>query len=427
MFMIQRIVLILFLVMSAFLLRAGMAVAVVPHDENRFFDVVALDTMKFSRDGARNDQVRREIPQLVGQAASIHPSHIAIGTPYDDEFIPVARAWVNEIRRHGARVWFRGNFSKWEDWFDYGRFEDPNDHIKLTYDYIVNNPELFADGDIFTPVPEAENGGFGDPRFSPEIKQKFFAFLPQSYESCKQAFVKIRKNVTCGYYSVNGDVAELFTREDVQKLGNLLVIDHYVKTPKELIDDARALHEATGADIILGEYGAPIPDIHGDLSQEEQAKLIDENLLAIVQARDFIKGINYWTALGGSTQLFDGLTAPRKAAAVVAKYYKPVKVHGTIVDHLGIPVRGARVRIDPFGQTTTDSLGNFTLLTTADFTQVEVEKTGYSSVSEQVAISERGEARVQVKLEPAQKGLWYSFRLFMGKILDLFRRNEHTP
>jgi hypothetical protein len=421
--MLQRLTvsfLLLFALM--FLPLAGIS-AKVPHDEGRFFDVVALDTMKFSRDGARNKQVLSEIPILVSQAASIHPTHIAIGTPYDDEFIPVARAWVGEIRRHGKSVWFRGNFSKWEDWFDYGRFDDPNEHIKLTYNYIVNNPELFADGDIFTPVPEAENGGFGDPRFSADIKQKFFAFLPQSYASCNEAFAKIRKNVTCGYYSVNGDVAELFTREDVQKLGNLLVIDHYVKTPKELIDDARALHEATGADIILGEYGAPIPDIHGDLSQEEQADLIDENLLAIVQARDFIKGINYWTALGGSTQLFDGLTAPRKAAATVAKYYQPVKVEGTVLDHLGIPVKGARVRIDPFDQTTTNSLGTFTLLTTPDFMQVEVEKDGYESVSEQVTIAPDSKARVQVQLEPVQKGIWYSIRLFMGKIIDLFRRN----
>ena len=67
------------------------------------------------------------------------------------------------VRKHGLSVWFRGNFSGWEEWFGYPKIK-AYEHINKTRNFIINNPELFADGDIFTSCPECENGGPGDPR-----------------------------------------------------------------------------------------------------------------------------------------------------------------------------------------------------------------------------------------------------------------------
>lgn len=393
--------------------------AATPARPDRFFDVVSFDTMKLSRDSARNEKVTANIPTMVEQLAKLHPTHVAIGTPYNEEFIPVMKKWTGAIHSRGMNVWFRGNFSQWEDWFDYGRMKNPSDHIELTYQFITSHPELFRDGDIFTPVPEPENGGFGDPRFSLKSKTEFFDFLPKSYKRCQEAFAKIRKNVTCGYYSVNGDVAKLFTRQDVQKIGNVLAIDHYVKTPKQLVDDARTLHEKTGADIILGEYGAPIPDIHGNLNQDEQAALIEQNLDALTKARSFIRGINYWTTFGGSTRLFEAIDQPKKAAAVVEKYYYPITISGTVVDAFGLPIKSATLEVKPYSTTTTDAFGKYTILTTQDHLTLRVNKLGYKSQTHQATV-ENHTAALSMRLEPNHPGLLYTLRLLMARFLDYF-------
>lgn len=395
--------------------------AVVPEQKERFFDVVSFDTMKLSRDGARNPDVTKEIPQLIAQLEKLHPTHVAIGTPYNEEFVPVMKKWTGEIHTRGMNVWFRGNFSQWEDWFDYGRMEHPEDHIQLTYDYITKHPELFRDGDIFTPVPEPENGGFGDPRFTEESKKKFFDFLPKSYTRCQEAFKKIRKNVTCGYYSVNGDVAKLFTREDVQKIGNVLAIDHYVDTPERLVADAKELHENTGADIILGEYGAPIPDIHGDLTEDEQAALIERNMLAIAEHKDFIRGVNYWTTFGGSTRIFESIDKPKKAAAVMKKYYKPVVVKGSVIDAFGLPIKGAQVQIQPFSSVTTDTFGSYTALTTEDHLQMTTSMPGYKAITKAVHVGSDHTAHLSIQLEPQHPGILYTLRLLLSRAIQIFR------
>ena len=179
----KTLVILVLILTSSFIIRHSSVMA-----SERFFDLQSIDTMKYSRDTARNKSVTKEIPNFVKAAATLNPTHIAISTPYDEEFYPVLKIWVSEARKHKLKVWFRGNFSSWEGWFDYPKFENPNDHNWKTSTFIQNHPDLFEDGDIFTPVPEPENGGFGDPRRGEDIKQKFFAFLPESNQTCKVSF-----------------------------------------------------------------------------------------------------------------------------------------------------------------------------------------------------------------------------------------------
>ena len=53
---------------------------------DRFFRVQSIDTMKYSRDRARNevtDVVRLDIDQQIGRIAATGATHIAVATPYD--------------------------------------------------------------------------------------------------------------------------------------------------------------------------------------------------------------------------------------------------------------------------------------------------------------------------------------------------------
>src|SRR3990167_8157982 len=68
----------------------------------RFFQVQSIDTMKYSRDVAREKlkdfSYDKEIETQVKNIAETGASHVAIATPYDDEFLPFLRRWVKAAR-----------------------------------------------------------------------------------------------------------------------------------------------------------------------------------------------------------------------------------------------------------------------------------------------------------------------------------------
>src|SRR3990167_6868062 len=92
-----------------------------PVKQERVWQVKSIDTMKYSRDlsGAKlNDPtfdqiIDKQVKAIKGAGAS----YVAIGTPYDEKFIPILSRWVSSARKNGLSVWFRGNFSGWEGGF----------------------------------------------------------------------------------------------------------------------------------------------------------------------------------------------------------------------------------------------------------------------------------------------------------------------
>lgn len=329
-----------------------------------FWPVTSVDTMKYSRDISREPDVIARIPGFVDAVAKLKPSYIAIATPYDEEFYPVLSTWVREARKHNIKIWFRGNWSSWEGWFGYKKFSDYTEHHTKTAGFIRSHKELFADGDIFTPAPEPENGGLGDPRGSKEKTEKFRQFLITSYNSCVEAIKDIDVDVTCGYFSVNGDIArEILTEEVVHKTGGVVVIDHYVKTPGKLVDDVDTLAKKYNAIIVLGEFGAPIPDIHGTMSESEQSKYVADVLSGLLRLGNKVGGVNYWTAFGGTTKLLENNLTMRPVAHTLAMFYDPPRLTGTIKDQFGEVMSGISVTImDGAIATSSGSDGRYQIL-----------------------------------------------------------------
>lgn len=312
------------------------------------WDVQCVDTMKTSRDKARewmknvtsDVYIEKQIRSIKNAGADC----VAISTPYDDEFLPMLSKWVAYAREYNLKVWFRGNFSGWEGWFDYKKLSAPSEHHTKTYNFITENSTLFKTGDIFTPVPEPENGLMGDPRAKKNGAQ-FNAFLVTSYRNCQDAFKKIGVVVNCGYFSMNGDVAkEILTKETVQKTGNVVVIDHYVKNASKMKADIIYLAEKFHAPIVLGEYGAPIPDINGTMTEDEQAGFIAQMLHTFYEQKKYIKGINYWTLYDGTTALLRSDYSEKKVIATLKDFYKPVQLTGRVVDTLGSPLNKITVK-----------------------------------------------------------------------------------
>ncbi len=292
------------------------------------WSVRSIDTMKESRDLAReksgDTSFDATIDQQVKAIAETGATHVAIATPYDAEFVPYLTRWVTAARAHGLHIWFRGNLAGWERWFEY-RALSRAEHTAGIVTFIKANPSLFENGDLFTSCPECENGGPGDPRQTGDVVGHR-TFLISESQAAAAAFRAIGKNVSVSYPSMNYDVAKLvMDKETTRALGGVVGIDHYVKSPAQLAADIESLRESSGGYIFLSEFGAPIPDIHGAMTAEEQATWIRDALETVSQIPSVI-GVNYWVNVGGSTALWSQAGVARPAVAVLKDYYSRLVV-----------------------------------------------------------------------------------------------------
>lgn len=348
------------------------------HD--RFFDVQSIDTMKFSRDMARDQgkspEFKKVIDTQVQQIASSGATHVAIATPYDEEFIPFLTDWVKAARKHKLRVWYRGNFAGWEQWFSYPRITREK-HTQLVKDFIIKNPTLFVDGDVFTSCPECENGGPGDPRNTGDV-DGYREFLISEYAVTQDAFNQIGRKVIANYYSMNGDVAELIMdKETTAKLDGIVTIDHYVLTPEKLNRDINRIAETSGGKIVLGEFGSPIPDIHGDMTEEEQKEWL-KSLLELISANPHVVGVNYWTGHGSSTEIWTPENRAKKSVDVLRKYYIPLNIHGVVTDNIGRKLSDVTVSIDGYS-ISSDKDGQYNAVFVTSDKPLIFSKLGYGS------------------------------------------------
>jgi len=308
------------------------------------WSVQSIDTMKYSRDLAREKLSSKEfdvvINNQVKQISETGATHVVIATPYDAEFLPFLNRWVTAARKYQLHVWFRGNWSGWEEWFGYPKIS-PEQHIAQTVQFILSNKNLFQDGDIFSACPECENGAMGDPRQTGKV-QEYRTFLTRLTTECQNAASEINKKIICNYHSMNADVAKLIMdKETVAKNGGIIVIDHYTKTGEQLSEDAKEFAASTNAKIVIGEFGSPVPDIHGNQSEKDQAEWLQSTFESISQQSNII-GVNYWTSVGGSTSLWDSKGA-RPAVAVLTKFYSPRNINLQIKSTSGKVVSTATV------------------------------------------------------------------------------------
>ena len=212
----------------------------------------------------------------------------------------------------------------------------------MTRNFILNNPNLFKDGDIFTACPECENGGPGDPRHNGDLSGHR-AFLIKEYQTTESAFEKIGKKVRSNFNSMNGDVASLvMNKATTQVLGGIVAVDHYVATPDKLAADIKRLSANSGGKVVLSEFGVPIPDINGKMSELEQAKWISNALEKLVKMNE-LEGLNYWVSVGGSTEIWPRNGKPKMAVQTITKFFTPEIFSGFIVDESGKPIIGALI------------------------------------------------------------------------------------
>jgi len=384
-------------------------------DQATWWDFQSIDTMKYSRDIAREKSddfsFDATIDLQVKNIAATGATHVAIATPYDEEFVPFLTRWVTAARKYKLNVWFRGNFSGWEGWFDYPAISR-EDHLAKTRQFIIKHANLFQNGDVFTSCPECENGGPGDPRQTGDTAG-YRQFLIDEFVTAQQLFRDMGKNVRANYFSMNGDVAEaIMDRETTTALGGIVTIDHYVATPLQLVKDIKTIAARSGGKIILGEFGAPIPDIHGAMTQDQQAKWLNDAFKLLVSTPDLV-GINYWTNVGGSTQLWTEDYQPKKAVDIVTSYFFPKTAHGLVYDVFGSPISGAQIT-SSLKTVYSNTAGAFQLpyIDSSDPLSISAKNyatQGYNNYS--------NDKNIEVYLQPAHKGILFRLKLLTYRLL----------
>ncbi len=289
-----------------------------------------IDTMKTSRDLTlykMNDKnfdvdIRKELKQIKALGAT----HVAIDSAYDEKYLPWLIRWINAARKEKLNVWFRGNFSGWHGWFT-PKNMTRKEHKKAVEKFILDSPDLFKDGDSFTACPECESGGEGVPITENEVKD-FRQFMLEEHELVDNAFKKINKKVNTNWLSINPDVAKkVYDEETIMRIGNFLTLDYFVKDVTQLQEGLDYFKSRfPNSQILIGEFGAPIPEINGDMTEEEKAKFIEQVFMYLASRNDIV-GVNYWVSSGSTTELLDSKLQKNASGKVIEKFFKPKLKH----------------------------------------------------------------------------------------------------
>ncbi len=362
------------------------AIANVPGPEtaSTIFPIQSIDTMKDSRDMAESElndpgydaTIQSEMQLIKATGAN----YVAIDTPYDDQFAPFMTRWVNAARAEGLSIWFRGNFAGWEGWFNSSKITEAQ-HNDMLQVFITTHPDLFQNGDLFSPCPECENGQQGDPRSTGDAAG-FNAFLVQEYDTANTAFHAIGKNVRV-LNSMNSDIAnQIITPSVASALGGTILVDHYVATPQEFLSDIAALEQKFNNSVGIGEFGAVIPGLQTDQSEGGQASFVGQVLAGLYAASTTPPLINYWTLEQGSTALINPDGSNRAAYGLILDYYSPYIVMGTVTAADGVGQSGVLITVSGTNYARqTDSKGYYRILVPRNFNNIVFSEPGFADAT----------------------------------------------
>lgn len=407
----------LFLIFSICMTRSAYAGNV----QRTFWKYQCIDTMKTSRDRARS--VPKEgNPRgvIVGELEMIKDlggNCVAVGTPYDEEFIPYLKMWAEEAHKRNLTVWFRGNFSRWEGWYGYPKDLTPSDHLKLTEEFIKNHSDLFADGDAFDPCPECE--GYG-PWNVPEDNASYLQFRQLQVLTLDRLFANLRKKVITNRLStIGGRARDVYDAETIRELRGMVTIDHYVENTEDMETYIRYFSDEFGAQTFVGEFGAPNPGINGEMDEDEQASFIESIFEVLYENRKDVSGINYWVLRDGTTSLLNPDGTYRKAAYIIKSFYKPSDFSFTITDSFGDPLEKVQINIGNGKEIIySDSEGKANALMRGGEYVVVIEKENYEPTT--LILSETEEADVILKRE--KEDIFYEIRSYWKRFMLLLRK-----
>jgi hypothetical protein len=295
--------------------------------------IQSVDSMKSTKDAICGQRDINWINKFLDKAVELGATHVAIDTPYDNpscgDALAYTKTWVTAARNHGLKVWHRHMPLAFEG--IYNAAKSKSNFLTMISNYVKNNSSLFANGDIFTPIPEPQNGGInGVTGCANGVCQydsaaAFNQWLRDAMDTSTQAFQSIGKSVKIGYFGFDGFVAwgdnnpdwnGILEDSTIQKMGHIAV-DHYPEVVNDnMANDLKELEARyPGVPIIISEWGT----INGQNTEQEV-----KNSMGAAANDKNVAGFNYWQfgPEGSGEQLIDDNFNNQLQFNDVQYYYK---------------------------------------------------------------------------------------------------------
>lgn len=370
--------------------------------------VRSIDTMKNSRDRARawsSPAYDAEIKKEMKTIKSLGANYVAVGTPYDDEFLPYLQRWVDAAREEGLGVWYRGTFSRYEGWFEYPKNMSPAELLVASEKFILEHPDLFEDGDIFDACPECENAGHWP---QPYRDAQYNQFIADKEKVLTGAFEEINKDVEVSYASIIGGRAkDVMDQAAFDSLGNVVALDHYADTAENYEQYVDYFWDEHHTRVLFSEVGAPIPDLHGAMTEEEQAGFIEQVFEKLYYQREKVIGVNYWVYSNGTTAIVDDKGDLKQAGEVIKKYFVPGFVKGRVVSDLGESIAGVQLKVNGQLVTTTNNDGYYFIAVPVGEHEILFTHPDFFQQKKLITIGHNQERIVSPSLDTLHKDWWY--------------------
>lgn len=305
--------------------------------ERASWSIQSVSSMKETKDRVCGQRSSEFIQKWVDKAVELGVNYVAIETPYDNpscgDAVSYTKLWVNAIRSRGLKIWHRHMPLAFEG--IYNTTKKPSiDYLSIISNYIKSNPSFFQEGDIFTPIPEPQNGGIYGVNYCSygicifKNARDFNTWLRNAMDISESALSQIGLSgkIKIGYYGFDGYIAwgdnnpdwdGILEDQTVIKMGNI-TIDHYPEIVGDTMqNDLNELESRyPNIPIVIGEWGT----ITGG---DTESQVIQSMGAA---RRTNVVGFNYWhMGIGGNEALIREDFTNKPQFDEVQSYFKRLR------------------------------------------------------------------------------------------------------
>lgn len=339
-----------------------------PQADAAFRDLKSIDVMKLTKDVMANQPSDTEIDNLVSTLDGMNITHVALSIPMDATAdYPAGSApsprtaeqftqkWADAVHSRGLGVIWRGTYSGIEGIYNFekrvgsNRFptgtaasamtDGTNTWLGKIYQYIVQHPTFFKDGDVWAPLPERTEGIFSDSTSfissSPSLQENYVRFFNDVKTVSDQAFARIGKRPLTGMTANNySEVMSTWLPQNFFDHNGVISIDYYgiSHAPEEIESDMRKMYAMRGKPVFLQEWGDYWNSSMPEAERTAYLKRVYEVLQKLVN-EGILMGFNYW---GGWPNEGEGIITrsgstylPNYRGALLSNFYAANSVVGT--------------------------------------------------------------------------------------------------
>ncbi|MDO8658361.1 MAG: glycosyl hydrolase, partial [Candidatus Levybacteria bacterium] len=214
---------------------------------------------------------------------------------------------------------------------------------------------------------------------------------------------------------------DVLDQKTFNTLDNVVSIDHYVSDPQNMADYVDYFSQKYHTKVLVSEFGAPIPDLNGSMTEKEQADFVNVVFENLYKKSDNVIGVNYYVLSNGTTALLNDNYTPRQAFDIVTNYFTPAVVQGTVINTLGDPVKEVIVKTEKgYSKTKTDSQGHYSLfIPPPRSVTIIAGGNAYDTKMQNVFIKTKSkELTYNFTLVPLHPSPWYKIRFLWKQFVN---------